>query len=936
MGSINENFKRFKNLSINYGRHVVNTGRIADTGTLRQTELYRGYSGTLRPAATAVRTAADVMSVMSAIQLSRDYKRFNKEYGEEIQKFIQSQNSIKVGDWNKRTLFTSRMQNNINIAVTHSKTKLAKDGTIHCYKHNPEKAVRQVKQLEREFYRRKDVANIDIGALSKKTLGQGLQKNAVVRRLHLEKLTGQLNISYAKDAKGRVHLGYDRFVKKRTKSEEKLYDELLKRLDRHSAKRDKYARINVKAKEMHEKMQAARARTFKNYVPKHYDSTKLSAYMRKRIRTEEHILRNAGKKVKGVRMKKDVDLKDGDLLIQIAGKKAMAAKGARNKARGRSLRSFYRMQMSFMRSAGMTKDNDFGQGYLVMQKAKLITKPLVNRMTISVIKKALIKSGKISLRIAKKIGLEAVVTGVHAYRSYKLSKSGAKVAAKDLKTAIESFRKNQKVARIQSKRFFRNKIIRPVKKYREAVIRKITVWLTKPFQKFILKWLNRINNSVFSRIINGVGKAIGKVIGFALKPLLALFRGLTAVFSAISSFIFSTAFIYAMLFAGVMAAGSLLSGVFGIFDSIGNAISEAWSNTDPNVNYAVEEIQDASKELSGYAKTMEDLAVLSSLLDNLPISQFWRLLTNQEIEVCAGYEIIVDDASKICILEIPAADDTVDIHKIDIKMQGDKIQENDREILSIVSNLYEYYGGISNDFNIGKQIEKARWRKLVQQLYVLSHDTSMEKEYFTVEDYSVNYWTGEKTVTGTTTYYKWKIYVKIMRGTEFFNKCGEVALEAGKEIDPDIEVTTQEELLEYYIASMEKDELWDEDSDICYKEYEYTYFDASESLLANIADNFTVTPSSQYTYDYSNPPDNIYIIDSSDDNNSVEYVRIIQKDDGTYDTTGASFVASNGSVHLGSVFHPDKNGNPNQTEQEYISKYLEEKGIEVNENTSGS
>ncbi len=931
-GSINEKLTLLHDSSITIGRQVVHAGSMAVTSTLHQNEGYQGYTKTLHPATTVLKTGASVMATMSAVQLSRDYNRFNKEHGAEIQNYLDSlkpnekaraiianvddkikivnqdmfttvvskdvngndyhqtelvrnkilevhkQRPITVDDWNKRSLFHSRIDSNIRIATTHSKTKLANDGAIHCYRHNPTKAISQANKLEKELSRRVDAANIKMKSVNVKTLSRELQKKAIVRKLHLEKPVGLLKIDYIKDASGKIHFGdkgYSRFIK------------------------------------------------------------------------------NANKKAKGIKLAKGVDLHDRDILLQIAGKKAMAAKGAKAIAGKKGLASLRKAQMSIMRTTGMIKSNDFGEGYQVMEKATMVAKPLVNKMTLKVIKKMSLQSGKIATRIVKQVGVQTIATGVHAYNSYNLAKSGGVAPAKNIKTAAAMFKKNQAFAKNQTtdvvnlinkktKGAIQKKIIEPLNsKLVNPIKKKVTSTISAPLRKFILNNLSKIKNTGLAKGTGAIGRGIGKVLGgigrglgFALKPLLALFRGLAAVFSTISSFLVSVAFVYALMFAMIMASGSLLSGVFGIFDSISNGVSEAWSNTDPNVNYAVDEIQEASNELSNVTKIQEDAAVISTIIDKLPISQLWRKLTKQETETCAGYDIVLVGETEHYILEIPSADNTINIHTIDIRKNAKgMLQENDREILSIVSNLYESYGGISNTFNIGKQIEKTQWKTLVQQLYILSHNTNMSKEEFIVSNYSVNYWTGVATVTSSSTYYKWLIEVEILRGTEFFSKCGDLALKAGKRIDPEIEITTNEELLEWYIASMEKEELWDENSDIKYKGYEFTYFDATDGILARIANNFKSTPQSQYTYEYSNPPENVYIVDSDDDN-SLEYVRVVQKEDGSYDTTGGTFKVSNGSLSVGTVFTSDKDGTPSQKEQEYIDKYLEENSIEVKENTT--
>lgn len=900
--SINERLKLFHDSSIRIGRQIVHAGSMAEASTLHQTEGYQGYTKTLRPAATVLETGASVMATMSAVQLSRDYNRFNKEHGTEIQNYLDSlkpsekeraiianvddkikivnqdifttvvskdfngndyhqtelirnkvievhkQRPITVGDWNKRSLFHSQIDNNIRIATTHSKTKLAKDGAIHCYRHNPTKALSQAKKLEKELNKRVDVANIKTNSVKVTTLRNDLQIKAIVRKLHLEKPVGLLKINYAH------------------------------------------------------------------------------------------------KKVKGIKLAKGVDLNNGDILLQIAGKKAMAAKGAKAIAGQKGLASLRKAQMSFMRTTGMIKNNDFGEGYQVMQKVTMVAKPLVNKMTLKAIKKMLLQSGKIATKIVKRVGVQTIATGVHAYNSYSLAKNGGVAPAKNIKTAAAMFKKNQVFAKNQTTdviNLINKKTTGAIQKKIIKPLKKVTSTISAPLRKFILNNLSKFKNTAFAKgagaLGRGIGKVfggIGKVIGFALKPFLALFRGLAAIFSTISSFLFNVAFAYALLFAMIMASGSLLSGVFGIFDSISNGVSEAWSNTDPNVNYAVDEIQEASNELSNVTKMQEDIAVISTIIDKLPISQLWRKLTKQETETCAGYDIVLVGETEHYLLEIPSADNTINNRMIDIRKNSKgMLQENDREILSIVSNLYESYGGISNTFNIGKQIEKTQWKTLVQQLYILSHNTNMSKEEFVVNNYSVNYWTGVATVTSSSTYYKWLIEVSILRGTEFFSKCGDLALEAGKRIDPEIEIKTNEELLEWYIASMEKEELWDENSDIKYKGYEFTYFDATDGILARIANNFKSTPQSQYTYDYSDPPENVYIV-NSDGDSSFEYVRVVQKEDGSYDTTGGTFKVSNGSLSVGTVFTSDKDGNPSQKEQEYIDKYLEENNIEVKENTT--
>lgn len=969
-GSMAEKLERFKDSSINMGRQSVHTGSMAETGMLRQTEGYQGYSKTLRPASSVVQAGTAVVATMSAIQFSRDYRRFNKEYGEEIQKHLNSlkpsekagavisnvedkvrtvnkdtfnvvasadkfgnvthrtevvrekvketyaQKPITVGDWNKGTLFSTKLNNNINIAATHSRTRLRKDGVLHSYRHNPARAASQAKKLETELTRR-----------------------AIVRNVETDNVNGGRLAIFKAHRAMKVERGLDA--------------DLARRIEKHSSKLSKYKKNDATIKAMYGKMQAARGKVFKNHVAKEYDNTKLASHRKRKIKTKEDIIKNAGKKVNGVKAAKGAGLSDGDLLLQAAGKKAMAAKGVKAMARRKSLRSLSKAHTSILRTTGVTKNNDFGEGYLVMGKVTWVAKPLVNKMTINALKKMLIQSKRIATRVVKQAGIQTISTGVHAYNSYKLAKNGGVAPAKNLKTARAMFKNNQSLAKEQTKNDInlakkktkgavQKKITDPLKKkLADPLKKKVTQKLTAPLRKFILNSLNKFKNTAFAKgtgaLGRGIGKVlggIGKVIGFALKPFLALFRGLAAVFSTISSFIFGVAFAYAAIFALIMASGSLLSGVFGIFDSISNVASEAWSNTDPNVNYAVDEIQDASNELSNITKTQENVAVISTIIDKLPTSQLWRKLTKQETETCAGYDIVLVGDTDYYILEIPSADNTVNVNKINIKKNSKgMLQENDREILSIVSNLYESYGGISNTFNIGKQIEKSQWKTLVQQLYILSHNTNMRKEAFIVNNYSVNYWTGVSTVTSSSTYYKWLIEVEIMRGTDFFNKCGDIALEAGKKIDPDIDITSKDELLDWYIASMEKEELWDENSDIKYKGYEFTYFDATDGILARIANNFKSTPQSQYTYEYSNPPENVYIV-NNDSDSSFEYVRIVQEEDGSYDTTGGIFKVSDGSLSVGTIFTSDKDGNPSKKEQEYIEMYLEENGIEIEENTT--
>ena len=52
--SIKEKFEKFKDSSINMGRRVVVAGSMAESGTVRQTEAYYGYTKTLRPAAPII------------------------------------------------------------------------------------------------------------------------------------------------------------------------------------------------------------------------------------------------------------------------------------------------------------------------------------------------------------------------------------------------------------------------------------------------------------------------------------------------------------------------------------------------------------------------------------------------------------------------------------------------------------------------------------------------------------------------------------------------------------------------------------------------------------------------------------------------------------------------------------------------------------------
>jgi len=969
--SIKEKFEKFKDSSINMGRRVVVAGSMAESGTVRQTEAYYGYTKTLRPAAPIIQSGAAIMATMSAIQITREYKQFNKKYGTEIQNYIHNlpkdtngnniiakvdykekikknpiinevstadkngnisrnkvvsevqktrikmkQRPIVIEDWKTQSLFTSKtLKNNINIATTHSRIKLKSDGTIHCYRHNPARARKEAIKLEKELTRRKDIAKLDMDAIH-------------VKRLFF--------INYTKDSNGKFHTTL--YIRSLIKESERIKIDKEKRTALHGKRADNYEAL----KKLNDRL---KCKLYRKNVNKEYDCTNASLRLDEKIRKERYLEKNVGDKLKTLNVKEGAKITNGDMLIQIAGRKAMAAQGARKMAHVKRWRSLRKAQRSLLQSSGFYRNNDFGEGYQVFKKSAMVTKPVVNRMTLKVIYKTTKRTGRIAGKFAIKGATNVIATGIQ-YRYYRKGiQDGTFVVGKNLKTNIALLNKNRREAKKVASQTVK-KTLEPInnlrtikKKTQEKLIAgvktnvsKVTNLITKPFRNFMNKVLTKFNNTAVGKGVNFVGKIFGKIIAVPFKGLMSIFRGVSAIFSAIGSFLFAVAFGYVLIYAAIIGSGSLLSGVFGIFDSIAQGASEIWANTEPNVNYAVDEIQEASRELTKDTQTMQNLAVISSVIDKLPTRQLWRKLKKEEFEECAGYDITLIGDTDQYILNYPSGDGTVNQVTIPLKKnKNNMVQENDREILSIITNLYEYYGGISNTFNIGKQIEKNKWRDLVQELYILSHSAEMDKEPFEVEDYTINYWTGEKTVTNRRTYYKWKIYVEILRGNDFFNKCGQVALERGLEIDPDIEVRTLDELFDYYIASMEKNELWDEDSGIKYKDYEFSYFDNTNGILAQIANFAKVTPQSQYTYDYSNPPENVLIVDSNDDSNSIEYVRIVEKEDGTYDTTGSTFVVSNGSISISTVFTENS-----KKEQEYIKQYLEENGIEEKKDSGNS
>jgi hypothetical protein len=363
-------------------------------------------------------------------------------------------------------------------------------------------------------------------------------------------------------------------------------------------------------------------------------------FFRKASHTNKRF-KSSGKRIRGLKKIEGVVITPQDLRLQVAGKKAMAAQGAKNIAKRKRSNVRRSAQHYLTNSLGITKEGEFAEGYQTMSKMAMPVRAMTNRMTVRALGILYNGTKKVAKRAVKQVGIQTLATGVHAYNSIKAMRAGTKVKQpKNLKTAVKTFRRNHASAVAKTNSAINNRITKPINNVKQIPKKLLASARRRLARKFIdpvKAAANRLRNTLLGKVVAGAGKALGLL----LKPFLSLFRGLSAVFSTISSFLSGVAFAYVVLFGLVMAGGSLLSGVFGIFDSIADAAKEIWANTEPNVDYAVREIREESRHLSNSTKFQENLAVISSVIDNLPITQLWHKLTGQETKTCAGYEIIV-------------------------------------------------------------------------------------------------------------------------------------------------------------------------------------------------------------------------------------------------------------------------------------------------------
>lgn len=837
--------------------------RRAATGTvakpLQQTEAYEGYRKTVKPATNVTSVAASVaLTIYASNQLKR-YESFNEQYGDRIESIMKN---IHIADTTKNT---AKTLNDTDFDHVTDRKYTTKDG----------------RELTAKVVKLKD--NVATTEAVSSTITHTYNKNA---------------------SRGRQ-------ISSNVSSIEKIF--AIDKLDAKT-RRKEFSRTYKYQCKLDKAEKRFNAKLAKNKVSGEFNNTKACKKLSSKLSKDEKIYEH-----QQTRLSEQISDSDRKLLEQAEkiGEKTQRADHLAKRGRRRSLRSVGNVATQ---SLGINNTEAY-DGYnkvrtvarVSMVPVKILCNKTVQKKLLSVTQGAIVKvGGEIkyhkNIAAAKRSGkLKVSSGGVFDTTGRALRKSGRAEAQKEvaeelMKKHKKIIGKNQKVQMDAIKEAMRltgfdpnilakiepgpdalKKLSKDELKSYEKHLAKITKANGGKFdsrhgglfgklsgQKAALKYrikrkiknaLKKVTSKISSTLAKkAAGRAILKVAQVIGKMASAVVNFVGTIASALSAALAAIAPIllgYLALILLMILVPSLINGIFNFVDGLVGG--------EPNISYAVDKIYDAKKDLQQETNNNEFQGYWNGALEALFSDKEFvgvnvSVLPNEDGGDPTHYTFTVQ-----------GVDDEDNVYDMSLLVNSKgHIQDNDREILSVVSPMFTSYGAIG-DFFKGHSDEKRMWKKLVGELYGSSHEVTLEEYEVEVQNYRENIWTGELTPTSTSTYIGYDVYVDILRGNRFFDNCKDIAIERIAEIidncDPEdisIDAIDEDTLRSSFESAMEKNELWTYGGEYMYKGYEVAYFDPDSGFFTNVLKKLVneTMAEPKYTYEWpmSDKPDDVHII----------------------------------------------------------------------------
>ncbi len=646
---------------------------------------------------------------------------------------------------------------------------------------------------------------------------------------------------------------------------------------------------------------------------------------------KNHLLRKRDKSgtntfISGLKTRSSVDqtstgglgtMSKNDMLNQIAKNKGDDIKEKMGNLKGSRKRSLKRVSGLVLKESGIMKNNEFGQGYNITNKFVTPAKAVYNTTLKKVVVKRMKQAGR-SLAVNTATyavrGVQFISNKAHHVTVKYVDKAAKSLAKDKLKETVS--KKVDKVADVVSHPVKSAWNSEPVKKARATTkdvakkgakkagkaAKKPVDFLAKRIAKTrmylaakaVLRRLGQTKIAQVARAGTGlIGKALRGIITFFKRIFEAigkLFSTIAGLFASVGHAIGVVVFFYMMflLLSGQMMG--VATSLFGVVDGI----LEVFVASEPSFDYLTNDIwfYGIGPE-SGEGWELVKSNTAGFFKGDNPISHFVADITGSSKSYT--YVDVTYNASPY-IFEPETAPISEDDENYDpakasitvspaIRKSGGRvtgIQENDREIGSILVNFYDdYYDGIFDHFKSENRKKESLWGALIYYLYDTTHQVTKDEITYSGTRVTVNAYTHEIIKEEEVELTRVEINVQIDRGNDFYAKTKDATLALVNGILQELKASgynkdgvdhvTAQELRQLYDAAFTKPDVWDVGEELAYPGYDINYFriwgdSASEERYARIKsaiENARITGDPLIEYDFSNPPDNVVFVNQT-------------------------------------------------------------------------